>query len=294
MNLNMILNQTLSGITLGLSYALVGVGLSLIWGTLKMVNLAHGELYMMGAYFAWMAIRLGGLPVIAGIVIGLICTGVLCLLLQVTTVMPLQRQKNMGNSPYILTMGLSIFLQNIALRVFGERYQNIPYYTETNFKFLDGQVTIAGQRLLIIGVSIFVIMALMVMIKFTKLGRAIRATAQDGEYAVAMGVNSKFIYTITYVISGCLAAVAGIMLAPIYSVNPWMGMLVQTKGLACCVLGGLGSIEGAIVGGLIIGIAESLSVTLIGTAWKDAIAFVILVAVLWFKPTGLFGKKGGV
>ncbi len=294
MSLTMFINQLLSGITLGFSYALVGAGLSLIWGTLKMVNLAHGDLYMMGAYFAWLAIKIGKIPVIPGIIIGVICTAVLCLFLELTTVRPLQRQKDMGNSPYILTMGLSIFLQNVALRIFGERYQNIPYYVNKTYKFFNKKVTIAGQRVAIIAVSLVVILILMYIIKYTKLGRAIRATAQDGEYAVAMGVNSKQVYTITYVISGSLAAVAGIMLAPIYSVNPWMGTAVQSKGLACCVLGGLGSVEGAIFGGLIIGIAESMSVSLIGTAWKDAIAYVILIAVLWLKPSGLFGKKGGL
>lgn len=294
MSFTMFINQLLSGITLGFSYALVGAGLSLIWGTLKMVNLAHGDLYMMGAYFAWLAIKIGKIPVIPGILIGVICTAVLCLFLELTTVRPLQRQKDMGNSPYILTMGLSIFLQNVALRIFGERYQNIPYYVNKTYKFFNKKVTIAGQRVAIIAVSLFVILILMYIIKYTKLGRAIRATAQDGEYAVAMGVNSKQVYTITYVISGSLAAVAGIMLAPIYSVNPWMGTAVQSKGLACCVLGGLGSVEGAIFGGLIIGIAESMSVSFIGTAWKDAIAYVILIAVLWLKPSGLFGKKGGL
>lgn len=294
MSFTMFINQLLSGITLGFSYALVGAGLSLIWGTLKMVNLAHGDLYMMGAYFAWLAIKIGKIPVIPGILIGVICTAVLCLFLELTTVRPLQRQKDMGNSPYILTMGLSIFLQNIALRIFGERYQNIPYYVNKTYKFFNKKVTIAGQRVAIIAVSLVVILILMYIIKYTKLGRAIRATAQDGEYAVAMGVNSKQVYTITYVISGSLAAVAGIMLAPIYSVNPWMGTAVQSKGLACCVLGGLGSVEGAIFGGLIIGIAESMSVSFIGTAWKDAIAYVILIAVLWLKPSGLFGKKGGL
>lgn len=294
MSVSLLFNQILSGITLGFSYALVGAGLSLIWGTLKMVNLAHGDLYMMGAYFAWLAIKVGGIPVIPGILIGLICSAILCFVLQLTTVRPLLRQGELGNSPYILTMGLSIFLQNAALLIFGERYQNIPYYWDKTFKFFNGQITLAGQRVLIICVSVVVVVALMLVIKYSKLGRAIRATAQDGEYAAVMGVNSKFVYTITYVISGSLAAVAGIMLAPIYSVNPWMGTAVQTKGLACCVLGGLGSVEGAILGGLIIGITESLSVSIIGTEWKDAIAYLILVIMLWVKPSGLLGKKGGL
>ena len=285
-------NQIMSGITLGCSYALVGAGMSLIWGTLQMVNLAHGELYMLGAYMAWLAIKVGGVPVIPGIIIGVICAAVIFFVIQLLTVRPLLAQSgDRGNSPYILTMGLSILLQNVALQVFGERYQNIPYYLDKTFKI--GGVTIAGQRLLVIVSSVIVILALMWVMNNTKLGRGIRAVAQDGEYAPIMGVNSSKMYTMTYMIAGTLAAFAGIMLAPIYSVNPWMGTQVQTKGLACCVLGGLGSFEGAIIGGMIIGIAEALATMLIGTEWKDMVAYLILVVVLWVKPSGLFGKKGG-
>ena len=288
---NYFLNQILSGVTLGLSYALVGAGISLIWGTLKMINLAHGELYMMGAYFTWLAITVGMIPVIPGIIIGIVCTAVLCWLLQLSTVRPLMSRGNAGTGPYILTMGLSILLQNAALQIFGERYQNIPYYIDAVYKFFNNSITISAQRVIIMITSVVVILVLMVIINNTRLGRAIRATAQDGEYAPIMGVNSKSIYTITYIISGSLAAIAGIMLAPIYSVNPWMGIAVQTKGLACCVLGGLGNVKGAIIGGLIIGITESLSVALLSTAWKDVVVYLILVIMLWVKPSGLFGKK---
>lgn len=282
----------MSGITLGCSYALVGAGMSLIWGTLQMVNLAHGELYMLGAYMAWLAIKVGGVPVIPGIIIGVICAAVIFFVIQLLTVRPLLAQSgDRGNSPYILTMGLSILLQNVALRVFGERYQNIPYYLDKTYKI--GGLTIAGQRLLVIVSSVIVILVLMWVMNNTKLGRGIRAVAQDGEYAPIMGVNSSKMYTVTYMIAGTLAAFAGIMLAPIYSVNPWMGTQVQTKGLACCVLGGLGSFEGAIIGGMIIGIAEALATMLIGAEWKDMVAYLILVVVLWVKPSGLFGKKGG-
>ena len=284
--------QIMSGITLGCSYALVGAGMSLIWGTLQMVNLAHGELYMLGAYMAWLAIKVGGVPVIPGIIIGVICAAAIFFVIQLLTVRPLLAQSgDRGNSPYILTMGLSILLQNLALQVFGERYQNIPYYLDKTYKI--GSVTIAGQRLLVIVCSVIVILVLMWVMNNTKLGRGIRAVAQDGEYAPIMGVNSSKMYTLTYMIAGTLAAFAGIMLAPIYSVNPWMGTQVQTKGLACCVLGGLGSFEGAIIGGMILGIAEALATMLIGAEWKDMVAYLILVVMLWVKPSGLFGKKGG-
>ncbi|HHY31217.1 MAG TPA: branched-chain amino acid ABC transporter permease [Syntrophaceticus sp.] len=285
----------MSGITLGFSYALVGAGISLIWGTLRMINLAHGELYMLGAYFAWMAITIARIPIIPGIIIGVISVGIISLMIQLTTVRPLLKNpKNLGSKPYVLTMGLSILLQNSALLIFSERYQNIPYFIDKTYKLFDGKITLAAQRVLIIIVSFVVIIALMVLIKYTKIGRAIRATSQDAVYAGVVGVNVKLVFAATYVISGLLAAVAGIMLAPIYSVNPWMGTAVQSKGMACCVLGGLGNIEGAIFGGLIIGVAESLTVNIIGTQWKDVIAYLILVVTLWVRPAGILGKKGSV
>lgn len=295
MSIGLIINQIMSGITLGFSYALVGAGISLIWGTLRMINLAHGELYMLGAYFAWMAITIARIPIIPGIIIGVISVGIISLMIQLTTVRPLLKNpKNLGSKPYVLTMGLSILLQNSALLIFSERYQNIPYFIDKTYKLFDGKITLAAQRVLIIIVSFVVIIALMVLIKYTKIGRAIRATSQDAVYAGVVGVNVKLVFAATYVISGLLAAVAGIMLAPIYSVNPWMGTAVQSKGMACCVLGGLGNIEGAIFGGLIIGVAESLTVNIIGTQWKDVIAYLILVVTLWVRPAGILGKKGSV
>ena len=295
MSIGLIINQIMSGITLGFSYALVGAGISLIWGTLRMINLAHGELYMLGAYFAWMAITIARIPIIPGIIIGVISVGIISLMIQLTTVRPLLKNpKNLGSKPYVLTMGLSILLQNSALLIFSERYQNIPYFIDKTYKLFDGKITLAAQRVLIIIVSFGVIIALMVLIKYTKIGRAIRATSQDAVYAGVVGVNVKLVFAATYVISGLLAAVAGIMLAPIYSVNPWMGTAVQSKGMACCVLGGLGNIEGAIFGGLIIGVAESLTVNIIGTQWKDVIAYLILVVTLWVRPAGILGKKGSV
>jgi branched-chain amino acid transport system permease protein len=152
-------------------------------------------------------------------------------------------------------------------------------------------VSISSQRIIIIIVALVVITGFMITIRYTRLGRAIRATSQDMQSALMMGINVKSVYLMTYVISGGLAAVAGIILAPIYSVNPWMGITVQAKGQVVCILGGLGSIEGAIIGGVIIGICESLAVTWLGSGWKDVVAYLLMVVVLWVKPSGLFGKK---
>ncbi len=289
MGISYIFEQLVSGLVLGCCYALMGVGLSLVWGILKMISINHGELYMAGAYMMWFFYTAVGVPLVFAAVIGIICTMLLGLFIETTMIRPLVSKPGWNSSPFILTMAISTLLQNLALRIFGEKYQNVPYFSERMFKILD--LNISGQRVLIVVVAVLVIVALMLFIRFTRMGRAIRATSQEREAATLMGVNTNTVYIVTYVISGALAAVAGIMLSPIYSVNPWMGSAVQIKGLVVCVLAGLGSIEGAIGAGLILGFSESLAVTFIDSTWKDIVSYLILLVILWVKPNGLFLKK---
>ena len=287
------IEMIMSGVVTGACYAMIGAGLSLIWGTLKMVNLAHGEYYMLGAYFLWMLLTVGNLPLALAVIISIIGVIFFASIIHMAAIRPLLRKPGWNMSPWILTLGIQILLQNLALQIWGELYRNVPYFWSRVFKPL-GMFTMSGQRIIILAGTVIVILALMYMIKRTRLGRAIIATSQDGEYAMMMGVNTKRIYFITYVISAALASVAGILLCPVYSVNPWMGSTVQTKGLVVCILGGLGSIEGAIIAGIFMGIIESAAVSVIGSEWRDAVAYIFLLIVLYIKPTGLFGKKKGV
>ena len=280
----------MSGIVTGACYALIGAGLSLIWGTLKMVNLAHGEFYMLGAYLLWMSLTVGNMPLPIAILVAIVGVVAFSAMIHMTTIRPLLRKSGWDMSPWILTLGLQILLQNLALQIWGELYQNVPYFWNVVFRPWD-LFTLSGQRIIIMVGALVVILALMVMIKYTKLGRAIVATSQDGEIAMMMGINTKRGYLITYIISAGLAAIAGVLLCPVYSVNPWMGSTVQTKGLVVCILGGLGSVEGAIIAGILIGICESLTVSIAGSAWRDAVAYLLLIVILYVKPTGLFGKK---
>ncbi len=293
MNLSYWIEMVMSGVVTGTCYAMIGAGLSLIWGTLKMVNLAHGEYYMLGAYFLWMLLTVGNMPLIPAIIISIIGVVVFASVVHAAAIRPLLRKPGWNMSPWILTLGLQILLQNTALQIWGELYRNVPYFWTTVFKPWN-LFTMSGQRIIILLSTAVVIVLLMLMIKKTRLGRAIIATSQDGEYAMMMGVNTKRIYFITYVISAALAAVAGILLCPVYSVNPWMGASVQTKGLVVCILGGLGSIEGAIIAGILMGIIESVAVSIVGSEWRDAVAYIFLLLILYIKPTGLFGKKKGV
>lgn len=290
MNFSYWMELVMSGVVTGACYALIGAGLSLIWGTLKMVNLAHGEFYMLGAYILWVSLTVGNMPLLLAIPIAAISVVVIAALLHMAMIRPLLRKPGWDMSPWILTLGIQILLQNIALQVWGELYQNVPYFWNAIFK--PGNLfTISGQRIIILFGTLAVILSLMFIIKKTKLGRAIIATSQDGEFATMMGINTKRVYLVTYGISAMLAAVAGILMCPVYSVNPWMGTTVQTKGLVVCILGGLGSVEGAIVAGIVMGIVESLTVSVIGSAWRDVAAYLLLIVILYVRPEGLFGRK---
>ena len=293
MNLSYWIEMIMSGVVTGTCYAMIGAGLSLIWGTLKMVNLAHGEYYMLGSYFLWTLLTVGNMPLIPAIIISIVGVVIFAAAVHFAAIRPLLRKPGWNMSPWILTLGLQILLQNLALKIWGELYRNVPYFWNTVFKPWN-MFTMSGQRIIILTSTAVIILALMTVIKKTRLGRAIIATSQDGEYAMMMGINIKQIYFITYTISAGLAAVAGILLCPVYSVNPWMGSTVQTKGLVVCILGGLGNIEGAIIAGILMGIVESIAVSAIGSEWRDAIAYIFLLGVLYMKPSGLFGKKKGV
>ncbi len=284
-----LIEQLLNGLAIGCMYALVASGLSLIWGTMRMLNFAHGEFYMLGGFIMfYLHVSLGLHPVLAGI-LTLIGVALIGALFQLTVVQKLLSQPGWDVSPIVATLGLSIFLQNLALKLWGERFKNIPYYVDFNISL--GPIHFSGQRLLIIIVSVVVILLMWAYMKYSKMGMAIRATAQDNFASKLMGISVKKIYVFVFGLSSALAALASVMIAPIESVHPWMGASPALKAFTVVVLGGLGSLEGAIIGGLLLGIIESVSVTYLSSEWKDVVSFGILILVLAFKPNGLFGKK---
>jgi branched-chain amino acid transport system permease protein len=284
-----VVEQLLNGIVLGSMYALVASGLSLIWGSLKMLNFAHGEYYMLGGYGLFLLLAWTGLPAWAAIPLALIVVYAAGVVSERLFIQPLLDKPGWDVSPIIATLGISIFLQNLALRVLGERIQNIPYFIDGTLVLYG--VRIAWQRLLILATAVAVIALFVALLKTTRLGMALRATAEDRDAATIQGINVRGVYAWTFGISAALAALAGAMLAPIASVNPWMGGALLGKAFVVCVLGGLGSLEGAILGGIILGTVESVAVVTWSSQWKDVVSFMVLIAVLWIRPSGLFGTK---
>ncbi|HEX7124507.1 MAG TPA: branched-chain amino acid ABC transporter permease [Thermodesulfobacteriota bacterium] len=284
-----VVEQILNGLVLGAIYAIMASGLSLIWGSLKMLNFAHGEFYMLGGYGLYLLLLYTGLPLGVAVPICVAAVYLAGWLVERAFVQPLLDKPGWDVSPLIATLGISIVLQNLALRLLGERIQSLPYFVEGTLAL--GSVRIAWHRVLILLVSGLVIAAFVSILKTTRLGMALRATAQDRDAATLQGINVRGVYAMTFGLSAALAALAGTMLAPIFSVSPWMGAALLGKAFVVCVLGGLGSLEGAILGGVILGTVESLAVVLWSSEWKDVVSFIVLIGVLWVRPAGLFGTR---
>lgn len=283
-----LIEQIINGIIIGSMYALIGSGLALIYGTMRVLNLAHGEFYMLGGYFVFFLVVSYAVPPLVAIPLAVVAAFVLGVLVQKLTISYLLPREEWAFATIAVTLGLSIFLQNLALLLFGEQFQSIPYY-------LQGVVEFAGmrlpqQRLLMLGVAVVTIGAMAFILNRTRFGWALRATSQDKDAAAVVGIPASRIYTLTFGIAAALGCIAASMLAPIYAVNPWMGLPLLFKGFVVVILGGLGSFPGAIVGGILLGIVEAVGVQLTSSEWRDVIGFGLMIVVIWIRPWGLFGR----
>ena len=272
---------------LGSTYAIVALGLTLVYGILQIPNFAHGHMYMLGAYvclFLMGVLGLGYWPALAAVAIIMAVAGVILERLCYT---PLLNQPPM--SSFISALGALIILENGVIALWGPQGKRIPNpYPDIIDVF---GITMSVQRLLVIGIAFLLIMLVQLFIKKTKVGSTIEAVAQNPEGANLVGINVKWVSSLTFAISTGLAALAACLVAPIFILSPSMGALLGMKAFVIVILGGLGSIPGAIVGGLILGLLEALGGGYISSAYKDVFGFGALVLILAIKPTGLFGKE---
>lgn len=287
--MSVFIQNLINGTISGSYYAVLGIGLTVTWGVLKMINVAHGDFYMLGAYFFYTFSRMFGLPVVPSILLGIAGVFLVGMLVQRGILSHALGREAFGNSPFILTLAVGILLENVVQLIWGENNLGVPYFSEKVFEF--GTITMAAQRLIVAIIAIVTMVIVMIIIKKTKFGWAISATAQDTFSATLMGINTKKIYMVTFGIAVALCAVAGSILAPIYGINPWMGGSIQLKSFVVCIVGGLGSIGGSIVAGLLLGIIESFATQLLGSGWQNVVAYVLVLVMFWVKPTGIFGKK---
>ena len=285
--MDVFLQQVLNGLTLGGIYGLVALGLTLVYGILHVPNFAHGGFYMIGAFVAFQAMVAWSWGYWAAMVMAAVTVAVLGIVSERLIFHPLRKASPLH--PKIASIGLLLFLEAGAQALWGADFQRMP--TPYTSIVEMGGITAPAQRLLIIGAAFALMVALHLFLTRTITGATIIAMAQNREGASMVGIDANRVSMLTFAISGVLAAVAATLYAPINLVYPAMGHLVITKAFVIIILGGMGSIPGAVLGGLIIGFAESFGAYYISTDYKDIIAFVLLVVILSLRPQGLFAKR---
>lgn len=293
------LQQLVNGLTVGSTYALIAIGYTMVYGIIGMINFAHGELYMIGAYASFMVITgllmLGidspFLLLTAALLASMMLTSVYGYSIERVAYRPLRNSKRL--IALISAIGMSIFLQNMMRLFQGSRDIAMPRLISGGWHLGEGsfQASLSYMQLIIFGVTLVTMTLLSLFISRSRLGRACRACAEDLKMANLLGINSNLVISLTFVIGAALAAVAGVLLGSYYGViNPYIGFMAGLKAFTAAVLGGIGSIPGAVLGGVLLGVTEAMTGAYFSTEYKDVVSFGLLIAVLLFMPTGILGK----
>jgi branched-chain amino acid transport system permease protein len=286
--MSMLVQQLINGLTQGSLYALIAIGFVIIFGTMNLVTFAHGEVYMVGAFMGYFALTLWNLPWPVALMMGMAAGWILGVLMEKIAFRPM---RNLGHMPPLLiTIGMSIILKEAVMIMWGAENRPVPSLFEQTIQVGNSQISLL--QLVIMGIVVLLIVGLQLLIQGTKIGRAMRATAQDHEAAQAMGVNADRVFNIAFGLASLLGGAGGVLVGIYYNaVSATMGGTAGMKGFAACIFGGLTSIPGAILGSLIIGVVENLTVQYIASGYRDIIGFLVMVAVLIVRPQGLLGSK---
>ncbi|MGP8329695.1 MAG: branched-chain amino acid ABC transporter permease [Methanosarcinaceae archaeon] len=275
------------GLTAGCIYILMAVGLNMIFGVMKVVNFAHGEIMMLGAFTSFWVYHYTGLNPYFIMFISMLIVGIFGVIIERYGFRKVQGTGKLNE--IFLSLGLIYILQNAAVKLWTDdiRKINSPFNSMT----LDlGMLNITYDRLIAIGITALILISLYLFLTKTDVGRALRATSQNHEAAMLMGVNVNHMYMLSFGIGSALAAAAGTVAAILTPFNPYMGTMPGIMAFTVIIIGGLGSIPGAVIAGLMLGLVQNFTIFYFGGAWKEAVAFVLLIIVLIIKPTGLFGE----
>ena len=288
MNVPLVVQYGLSGITVGSIYAIVAVGFNIIYGTTGIINFAQGEFLIIGAM---MAISLYGvLPLWLAIAVAVIVTTILGGLMEIVFIRPARNASVLRL--IVITIGLSILIREAMLHIWDEQVRSLPYFTGTSVS----TITILGahispQVLWVLGVSAVTVAGLTVFFRFTLVGRAMRACADDRMAACLCGINDRWMVTLSFMLSAGIGALAGCVISPVTQTQYDMGAPLAIKGFTVAILGGLGNSMAAVVAGLLLGLLEAFVVSQFAAAYKEAVALVVLLLVLVFRPSGLFVRR---
>ena len=284
--------QTLiSGLSLGSIYALIALGYTMVYGIAKMLNFAHGDVIMNGAYVAFTAVSGMGMPPVVGVLLSVVACTVLGVLIERIAYKPLRKASKLA--VLITAIGVSYFLQNVALLIYGANTKSFTsVVTIPALKLMDGKLVISGETIVTVVACLIIMAGLMTFMKYSKSGRAMLAVSEDSGAAQLMGVNVNATIALTFAIGSALAAIAGVLMCSSYpALTPYTGSMPGIKAFVAAVFGGIGSIPGAFIGGILLGVIEILSKAYISSQLADAIVFAVLIIVLLVKPTGLLGKQ---
>ncbi|MCL6601080.1 MAG: branched-chain amino acid ABC transporter permease [Alicyclobacillus macrosporangiidus] len=286
----------INGLTVGSFYALVALGYTMIYGIIRLINFAHGDIYMLGAFLGWTvlaAVSGAHLPTVVALVLALavsmLATGVFGVFVERVAYQPLLRAPRL--SILITALGVSLALENGVMLVYGAGFDTYPQNLSQAGWQIAG-ATVSYTQMGMFALSVLLMLALYLFVKFTPVGTAMRALALDQDAARLMGIHVERVIQLTFFIGTALAAAAGVMMGEYYTqISFMMGFLLGLRAFTAAVLGGIGNIPGAMVGGLLIGLLESFSAGYVSSQWKDVIVFSVLILVLVVKPTGIFGER---
>ncbi len=287
----MFLQQLVNALSLGSVYALFALGFTLVFGVLSVINLSHGAVFMVSAYMGLLFVNQFRMPLALAIVLGCIAGGILGWLIDVIALKRLRKRNAPHLIPMVATIGVGIFLTSLVQGIFGaeNRRYDASAVPAVGWELGDLYVTLLDCITVILSVAILA--SLLLLIRHTKYGRAIRAVAESRKTAMLMGVNTEALYGLVAFVAGTLGGIAGIISGVTYNaVSPQMGQTVLDKGIAVIILGGMGDVRGAFVGGLFLGFAEVMSVAYLSSGYRDAISFGLLFLILLVRPTGIFGR----
>ncbi len=286
----MFLEQLVNGLTLGSTYALIALGYTMVYGIIQLINFAHGEIYMFGAFAGLFLVSVLGLNIFAALIGAMVFCMLLGMLVEKIAYRPI-RGKSSRLSALISAIGVSIFLSTLMALMRGTNTTRYPEVL-TIHTYHIGSLDVSSLQIIILVVSALLMVGLQLMIQRTRIGKAMRACSQDLDASYLMGVNVNRVISYTFAIGSALAAAGGVMVGVYYNaVWPYMGMMAGLKAFSAAVLGGIGSIPGEMIGGLTLGVLEILGVAYLSSSYKDAIAFGILIIVLIIRPQGILGKK---
>ena len=285
------LSYLCSGISLGSIYAIIALGYSMVYGIAKMLNFAHGDVIMIGAYICFCATQYWGMAPITSVVVAMVVCTLLGVVIERLAYKPLRAASSLA--VLITAIGMSYLLQNSALLIWGANPKSFPSVVSIgSISLFDGQLLISGETIVTVLANIVIMIALTLFTGKTKLGKAMRVVSEDKGAAELMGINVNATISLTFAIGSALAAIAGVLLCSAYpALTPTTGSMPGIKAFTAAVFGGIGSIPGALIGGLLLGVIEILGKAYVSTELGDAFVFAVLIVVLLVKPMGLLGKK---